>query len=161
MVRGKLVSAILLRGTLLLLLWWILLGGGVGSLAFGLPLAALATWLSLTLLPPAVNGVRWLAFPGFVGYFLLEMFKGGADVARRALHPGLPIRPEFLRLPLRLERPASRIFLTWTAGLLPGTVSVYLLQDELEIHVLDRRSPNEQNMRYLESRIARLFGEGL
>lgn len=123
-----------------------------------LAVASIATALSLALLPPAGWRIRWLATPHFLGFFLAEMLRGGIDVARRAFHPAVPVAPGFLSHPLRLRHEAARLLMTWSVGLLPGTVSVELRADELDIHVLDSRMPTQRMLNVLEERIAALFG---
>lgn len=116
-----------------------------------------ATLLSLALLPPPPWRLRWRAVPGFLGFFLREMFLGGVDVARRALQPSMPLSPGYLTYRPRLESDAARLFMTWTVGLLPGTASVQLQRRSLEVHVLDTRLPVEETLTMLEQRIDALF----
>lgn len=78
---------------------------------------------------------RWLVFAGF---FLVESFKGGTDVALRALHPALKIEPEFQNYPIDLAPGLPTTFLTSIVSLLPGTLSARLTSDEpiLVVHAL-------------------------
>lgn len=161
MARGGKLLAAVGRFTLFLVLWWSLAEGGLHGWSFALLVAAAATASSLALLPPPTWRVRLLTAPGFLGFFLREMLLGGVDVARRALHPGLPISPGFLTYPLRLEQDASRLFMAWTVSLLPGTVTAGLQENELVIHVLDKRLPVLETVAGLEARVGRLFGDQL
>lgn len=78
---------------------------------------------------------RWLVFAGF---FLVESFKGGTDVAWRALHPALKIEPEFQNYPISLAPGLPTTFLTSIVSLLPGTLSARLNSGEpaLVVHAL-------------------------
>lgn len=145
------------RILILLVLWWALAEGDTHGWPFALGSALAATLLSLALLPPPPWRLRWLAIPGFLAFFLRAMFIGGVDVARRALQPSMPVLPGFLTYRLRLASDAARLLMTWTVGLLPGTVSVELQQSALEVHVLDTRMPVEATLTRLEERIAALF----
>lgn len=145
------------RGLLFALLWWALTEGDLYGWPFGLAMVALATYASLILLPPPRWRLRWQALPAFVLFFLHHAVLGGVDVARRAFDPRLPINPAFLRRPLGLKPLAARLIMTWTVSLLPGTVSVELGDDELELHVLDTHMPTERVLAALEERIGALF----
>lgn len=148
------------RALLLALVWWALTeGDGYGSL-FGLAAVTGATLLSLALLPPPPWRLRWRGVPPFMALFLREMLLGGIDVAGRALRPSMPVSPGFYSFELRAsDNVASRLLLALSAGLLPGTISVELREDVLELHVLDLNSPVEETLRALEKRIVRLFDE--
>ncbi|MGY6555928.1 MAG: Na+/H+ antiporter subunit E [Wenzhouxiangella sp.] len=106
-----------------LMLVWIALNG-LDGLGIGMLAAAAGTLCSAYF--GAGQGFplrpwRWLLFSAF---FLVESFKGGADVAWRALHPTLKIQPEFQTYPVRLAPGLPTTFLTSIISLLPGTLSV-------------------------------------
>jgi len=139
------------------LLWWALAEGDLSRWQVGLAAAGLATYASLALLPPPTWRLRWGALPGFLGFFFVQAFFGGVDVSRRALHPRLPIKPNFLCYQLELRPLAARLLMAWVVSLLPGTLSVELEDHQLEVHVLDQSLPNEWLLARLEERIAALF----
>jgi multicomponent Na+:H+ antiporter subunit E len=119
-------------------------------------MVGLATYVSLALLPPPRWRFRWQALPSFALFFFHQALLGGIDVAWRALHPQLPIKPGFLRHPLHLEPLAARLLMAWTVSLLPGTLSVELETDCLEIHSLNTDLP-DQALAALEAKIGALF----
>jgi multicomponent Na+:H+ antiporter subunit E len=86
---------------------------------------------------------------------------GGVDVARRALHPDLPIDPGFIETPLRVKSDMARFAVATTMSLLPGTVSVEMRESTLRLHVLDRSLPVVKALADLERRVAALAGETL
>jgi len=161
MMRSVTMTAILRRGALLLLLWWILTGGGRDGWVLGIVATGCGLWLSLRLLAPGSVHFSLTGLAAFVGFFIGNSVRGGVQVAlialqgRRALHPGT------LEVRLHLSSPASRILMAGTLGLMPGTVSVCLDGRQLRLHVIDERMPIAAEVRALESRIARLFGEGI
>jgi len=120
-----------------LFLIWIALNGrdslflGVFASALG---AALGTWLAPEA-PYPWRPIRWMQFAGF---FLLESFKGGFDVALRAIRPDLPINPIFQKRELALPPGKPTMLLTSFISLLPGTLSVLLdtAGRTLEVHYL-------------------------
>jgi multicomponent Na+:H+ antiporter subunit E len=144
------------RALLLALCWWALTEDAT-AWAFGLPIVLLALAasfrLGLSAVPPTLRGL-----PRFLGFFLWYSLRGGLDVARRALHPGMPLAPAFVDFPLRLSEPAARVFLANTVNLLPGTLITDLAGRRLRVHVLDRRMAVPESLRMVEERVAALFG---
>jgi multicomponent Na+:H+ antiporter subunit E len=140
------------------LLWWILTGGVHSSWIVGVPVVIGATVASLMLTPTPPPGWNWIAIARFLPFFLWQSLKGGADVARRALHPALPLSPFVLDYPTRLPLGQGRVFLANTISLLPGTLSAELRDDQLVVHGLDESLPVHDDLVALETRIAELFG---
>jgi len=126
LVKAKMSwSSVVLRGALFSLLWWILAdGAGAPSWWIGAPAVLLAVITSAALLPPVP--FVWYEFLRFVPFFLMRSLLGGADVAWRALHPGMPIAPDLIAYPLRLPPGLPRVFMVNTVSLLPGTLSIEL-----------------------------------
>jgi multicomponent Na+:H+ antiporter subunit E len=144
------------RALALLLLWW-MLSDGSGWL-FGLAASTLAAALSLRLTPPVTYRLRARRIPHFVAFFLAQSLRAGWDVARRTLHPALPLDPALLRLPLRLPDGAPSWWLMLVISLLPGTLSVQRQGSDLEIHCLDTALDVNADVRHAETQILRLFG---
>lgn len=120
-----------------LCLWLALSGIEVVDFLVGAATAAVATWASLHLLPPARRWPRPLALASLVGRFLLQSAVAGADVARRALAPALPLRPGFVRCPLRLAPGSARSAFCAFSSLLPGTLVAGSEPGALCLHCLD------------------------
>lgn len=158
-MASRYIEACSVRSGLLLLLWWALTEGDLSGWRLALVVVLVATSLSLVQLPPPRQRMRWPAAPGFLAFFLREMLLGGIDVARRALAPRLPISPGLISYDLSLRRQGARLFMTWTASLLPGTVSVELRPQELTLHVLDVRMLPRKTLARLEAKIARLLDD--
>jgi multicomponent Na+:H+ antiporter subunit E len=154
-----LVTSILLRGLVLAALWWILAGRGAWD-AWMLPLGTLMAALVTSLLcwPPQAGRLQPLGVLQLAGWFIWQSWRGGVDVARRALRPRMSLQPDFLSLPLRVRGEWARICFVWLVSLLPGTAAVRLENDVLHLHVLDRDLANEENLRALETRVARAGG---
>ena len=148
---------ILQRLVLALLGWWIISEGAISALPAGLPAAAAAVALSLVLAPRICYPIRPLGLLRFVGFFLWHSAIAGADVARRILHPRLPIDPQLVRIPLNLTDGAPRWLLGITLGLLPGTLVVAFERDTLALHCLSRDSDPKRDVRRIERRVAAVF----
>jgi multicomponent Na+:H+ antiporter subunit E len=153
-----LVVAVVLRLVLFGLLWLVLTEGRPGSGVVGLVFVVAATWLSLALLEPP--GWRWrpLGLLRFVPYFAWNSLRGGVDVAWRAMHPQMPLKPGLIRYRLRLPTPAPRVFLAGVLSLLPGTLSARLEGSWLTVHALDLGQNLPDALAELEVRVADLFG---
>lgn len=140
----------------LLVLWLLLAGasswpvGAVVALAGG----AIGAWLA----PGEPHPWRpWRLF-AFAGYFLRASMLGGLDVARRALHRRVDVRPCFATYPLALPAGQPRTLMVGVGCLLPGTLSAALDAEraQLLVHALD---PDVlDSVPELEAQIARLFG---
>jgi multicomponent Na+:H+ antiporter subunit E len=146
------------RAALLAALWWALTDGRTDAWLVGAPAIAAAALASLVLHGAAPWRLRPLALLRTLGWFLGRSVLAGTDVALRALRPRADIAPGFVVLRTRLAEPAERVLLANALSLLPGTLSVELRGERLELHVLDRAAPVERDMRRLEERIAALTG---
>lgn len=135
---------------------WVILSGGAGW-GFGTVCVLLATWLSLALrLQPLYLNLLYL--PHFLCFFFYEVAIGAWDVARRALHPGVPVNPALVTYPLRCAHPQVRLLLSAMVGLLPGTWASHFDDQLLYLHVLDERQAWQDSVAQMERHLARLVG---
>jgi len=143
------------------LIWWVLTEGYPGAWELGLPVILLA--LLVAMLLPTGGDWRWrlVGLPRFLPFFLLQSLRGGIDVARRALHPKLPLTPQMFEFRFRLPPSPARIFFADIVSLLPGTCSASLQDEVLHIHVLDTSLPVADALHQVEERVAALFGLSL
>lgn len=146
------------RFMFLALLWVVLTTAANEGLWLGLLAAVGATWVSLVLLPPG-KPVKVLALmrmlPGFVWRSLL----GGVDVAWRALHPRMPLKPGWLLLPTALPEGGARVALGSEISLLPGTLVAGTRDGMLLVHCLDLDQPVEGAVRREEDLIGVAIGQ--
>jgi len=150
--RGSTIAS---RGVLFTLLWWVLTNGAASSWWVGGPAVLLAVAASVALLPPAP--FVWREVPRFAPFFLMRSLRGGADVAWRAFHPGMPIAPDLINYPLRLSPGLPQVFMANMVSLLPGTLAVALERNGLKVHLLDGRSDFLTELEAVEQRVTRLF----
>jgi multicomponent Na+:H+ antiporter subunit E len=130
-----------LRGLSFLGLWLVLAGADPWGLAFGLFAAAVATRASLALLPPAMH-MRPFALARLALRVVSQSVLAGADVARRAFDPRLPLRPGLIALPMALPPGAMRDGFRALASLQPGSLPAGLdAEGRLVIHALDTALP--------------------
>jgi len=141
----------------LLALMWLALNGTerwYAGVLVSLAGAAMAAWLAVNRPYPLV--ARQVVV--FIGFFLLGSLRGGIDVAWRALHPRLPIDPQFRRFPLDLPQGQPRTVMVSVLSLMPGTLSAELEDDgtTLVVHALTDSALT--SVTTLEARIQALFG---
>jgi multicomponent Na+:H+ antiporter subunit E len=117
---------------------------------------------SLWVLPPRRGGVRSaLTLAALLPLVFWEATRSGVDVARRALHPALPLDPALLHLatghgsthPITL---ATAVVM----NLMPGTLTVEFAGRGLRLHVIDRRHDHLELLTRMERRLTWALGEG-
>jgi len=122
--------------------WMMLTGSNPTDLGAGTVAAVAATWVSLRLRPPGTSRVRPLALTRLVVRFFRQSVVAGADIARRALDPRLPLCPGFVVYPVGLPPGPARNVFTSLMSLLPGTVPTGSAEGGgLLIHCLDVEQP--------------------
>ena len=129
------------RAAWFLCLWLVLAGADRGDIPAAAAAVAAATWTSLHLLEPDASRRSPRAIAQLVLLFLYHSIVAGADVARRALDPRLPLRPGFVVYPTGLPRGMRRNVFTTLTSLLPGTVPAGEEDGRLVYHCLDVEQP--------------------
>jgi multicomponent Na+:H+ antiporter subunit E len=103
--------------------------------------------------------VRLVALARLALRFLHQSVIAGADVARRALDPRLPLSPGFVVYPVGLPPGPGRNMLTTLMSLLPGTVPTGRdREDRLLIHCLDIEQPITAQLTAEEVRFVQVIG---
>ena len=139
--------------------WVVLSGYALVDLLPGVIAALAATWVSLRLLPSGPSRMQPLALTKVALRFLRQSVLAGADVARRALDPKLPLDPGFIRYSAGLPPGTARNAFTALMSLLPGTVPVGSDQSgALVIHCLDIRQPVAAQLAAEEALLVRVMG---
>ena len=72
----------------------------------------------------------------YAPWLLWEIVKANVDVARRILHPALPIRPHVVRLRAGQKTDLGRVIYANSITLTPGTVTIGEHGSELTVHAL-------------------------
>ncbi len=146
------------RAVLLAGLWVGLVGADLEGLAAGALAVPVAVWLSLHLLP-SVHPIRLLRLTTLLPGFLWRSVVGGIDVAWRAFHPRMPLRPGWISVPVSLPD-GGRVALGTEVSLMPGTLSAGTHERRLLIHVLDTRAQVDEAVRLDEARLASVLRGG-
>jgi multicomponent Na+:H+ antiporter subunit E len=148
------------RAIVFFVLWSTLTGGNPADLGAGLVAALAATGASLRLLPPGTSRVQPFALARLALGFLGQSVVAGADVARRALDPRLPLRPGFVVYSVGLPSGPARSMFTALMSLLPGTVPTGPGSNGgLLIHCLDVGQPIEAQLAAEEAHFVRAVAE--
>ena len=152
------VTRIFPSAILMAALWWVLTDGQTSSWIVGIPVIVFATGASLWFRSHELWRWRLVGLGRFFPVFVWQSVRAGFEVAILAFHPRCPLVPGLLTYHLRLPAGPSRIFFTNTVSLSPGTFSADLEGDRLTIHVLDEQFVDRENLKFMESLIADLFG---
>lgn len=155
-IRHHVWPDLLRNAVLFTLVWWILVEGATASWWIGVPAVLLAAAISVAIISPIK--LVWFQLLRFVPFFLIRSLLGGADVAWRAFHPGMPIDPQEIKYRVALPPGLPFVFMANTVSLLPGTLSVELTSSFLRVHVLSSRKNILAELERLEEIVAALFG---
>jgi len=147
--------AIFLRIAFFSIIWLVLVEGRLDSLWVGSVAIMASTYLSLRLLP--VFSINILALPPFLIFFLWRSLIGGIDVAKRVIGTRLNIAPDLIVYPCQFSNELAQTFFINTVNLLPGTLVISCEEGNLIIHVLDKNSNNEFELREIEKKIAKIL----
>jgi len=109
----------------------------------GILIALFVSWVTgdLFLRPKPIHKdiTRYLWFFYYVPLFFWECIKANIDVARRVLHPDVPINPGIVRVNTELKSDTALTFLANSITLTPGTMTVDIDKENgcLYIHWID------------------------
>ncbi len=134
--------------------WWLL--AGHDDWLFGGFAVALITVVSLIAAPAPVYHWHFIGLIRFAIYFIVESFKGGVDITRRAFRTEMPLQPVLIPYPLNLPTGSPATVFAITMTLMPGTLSVELTEDTVIVHSLTPEMA--EGLKQLEIRVADLFG---
>ena len=107
--------------------------------------------------PIQLTTFRTLAYVPWLG---LEIIKANLDVARRILDPRLPISPNLIIVPASQTTEIGRVVYANSITLTPGTVSVSVNDDSIEVHALTRDAAAGVETGAMDRRVTRLEGSG-
>jgi multicomponent Na+:H+ antiporter subunit E len=105
----------------------------------------------LSLVPRALAYWGWLS---------VAIFKANLDVARRILHPRLPISPTVMRVRADELGEMGKVLYGNSITLTPGTVTLQVGPETLEVHALSREAAEGLRSGEMARRVARVAGRG-
>lgn len=137
-------------------LWLVLVQSvTVPDTVFGACAAAIATWVSLRLLPPAMGSLRFSSLLMLLPHFAWQSVRAGADVSVRALSPRVRLHPGLVHYTPGFPPGQSRNTFATITSLLPGTVPCAESDAQLVYHCLDTTQPIIEQVGEEEHRLAR------
>ncbi|WP_408958463.1 Na+/H+ antiporter subunit E [Natrinema sp. 74] len=120
-----------------------LVGGFLAGLLVGLPVAFIFRRLYAERIDLG-RGVRSLPYAGlYLRAFAWELLRANIDVAYRVLSPGMPIEPEVILVPLRVESDVAITVIANSITITPGTVTLDYDSETnaLYVHGVNGRDP--------------------
>ena len=140
---------------------WIALSGHFAPflLSLGVLSAATVTFIShrmgvidaegqpLRLIPGLLRYVPWLA---------KEIVRACIDVAWRIARPKLPIQPTIIRVPANQQTVPGRVSFANSITLTPGTISLDVLVNEIEVHALTAESAADLQSGEMANRVRQI-----
>ena len=158
MVITQVIKLWWLPTVIFLMVWFILTKGDMGSWIVGLPAVVFAIYSYRLLRTTPGYVLKPYAAMTFVGWFLWQSFRGGVDVAWRAVQPQLALKAGYVSYRTSLPQGTPRGFLINCANLLPGTIIVDNNDQVLTIHALDIDTNVADSIAALERQVEALFG---
>ncbi|EDN71485.1 Predicted cation antiporter [Beggiatoa sp. PS] len=130
-------------GTFTFFIIWLFLVGtfSVSEVFVGLIVALLTAWLSskhLVLIDAIKFNRAMLWFMlRYLLVFIVALIRANIDMARRVLSPHLPINPALVEVQTQLKSPLGKLILANSITLTPGTLTVDVIGDRLQVHWVD------------------------
>jgi len=130
---------------LLLAAMWLVFSGHYKPLflGFGVFSVALVVWLSgrMAVIHPESHPFRYLGrLIAYWGWLIPQIVRANLDVARRVLGPESAISPRVVEAPASQRNDMDRVVHANSITLTPGTVSMEVHPDRIEVHALTRES---------------------
>ncbi len=94
----------------------------------------------------------------FFVWLVREVIKSNLDVARRILSPSLPISPNVFLLKASQRTDLGRVSFANSITLTPGTVSVDLQGDTIEVHALTQEAAETLQQGEMDRRVTAMEG---
>ena len=151
--------------TLVLVGVWVLLSGILEPLLLGLGLASSlgVAWLKVRAdrrdRDPVPFALRLGRLLGYLPWLAWEIVKSNVDVARMILSPSLPIAPAVRWLPASQRSELARVVYANSITLTPGTLSIDLTGEAVEVHALHEGSLDALERGAMDARVSGLDGE--
>ena len=148
----------------LLFLSWLLLSGIYTDLLLGLGalscLVVVAICRRMKIIDPEGHPTHLI--PGmmrYVPWLLWAITKANIDVARRILHPRLPMAPRLIRVEASQKTHLGQVIYANSITLTPGTVAVETDEGIIDVHALTRESAEDVRSGDMDGRVTDMEGE--
>ncbi len=148
--------------TLVLLGLWLALSGLFQPLLLGLGLASTLAVVAIAVRMDVVDHeghplhLHWVRLAAYWTWLLKEIIKANFDVARRILHPSLPISPTVIDLPATQRTDLGRVIYANSITLTPGTVTIDVNERGVRVHALTREAAAALGTGEMDRRVSAL-----
>ncbi len=88
-----------------------------------------------------------------------QIIKANIDVARCILDPALPISPTVFKVKASQKSEVGKVMYANSITLTPGTISMRLEGDEIEVHALTREAAEELQQGEMDRRVSAVEGK--
>lgn len=154
----------------ILVVFWLVLSDQYRPLFVGLGIASAALVTALThrmvgmvLVQPTHHLVGWFVRAGwfavYVVWMLWNITVASTQIAWFVLVPGKHIAPRFVCFSTELGRPLSRTLLALSITLVPGTMTVRVMDHRFLVHCLIPGSADSLASARMQGLVARITGE--
>ena len=143
---------------------WLLLSGHYTPLIVGLGAfsCAFVTWIALRMDVVDREGhpihLSWRA-PFYWSWLLWQIVKSNFAVARIIVSPSLPISPELVKVDASQSDDLGRVIFANSITLTPGTVSIYVWSNSVEVHALTRETADDLRTGEMDRRVCGMVGD--
>ena len=142
---------------------WLLLSGHYNALLLSLGVVSILVVVMIALRMDVIDReghpihltIKVLPYWAWLGW---EIIKSNLDVARRILSPTLPISPTVLRVKASQRSALGKVIYANSITLTPGTVSINIEANEIEVHALTREAAASLRAGEMNRRVAGLEG---
>jgi len=94
----------------------------------------------------------------YVPWLLWEILKANVDVAKRIIHPAMPISPRVIRVRATQKQDLGRVLYANSITLTPGTVSIDMDGDEIVVHALSKEAADGLLTGEMDGKVTKLEG---
>ncbi|MBW2148729.1 MAG: Na+/H+ antiporter subunit E [Deltaproteobacteria bacterium] len=145
---------------------WLVLSGhyDLFHITLGVICSALVAYFSHDLLFPVF---RWgrntgvaFRFMRYLPWLFYQILLANVHVAKRALHPRMPIDPAVIQFKTRLSSDLALSTLANSITLTPGTITVDIREGKYFVHALTREVAEDLLSGEMENRVAAIYHEG-
>lgn len=148
----------------LLFLIWLLLSGIYTGLLLGLGvlscLLVVAVCRRMKIVDPEGHPIHLVVgLLRYMPWFLWAVTKANIDVARRIVHPRLPIEPRVIRVAASQQTHLGQVIYANSITLTPGTVTMETDEGIIDVHALTRESAEDVRSGDMDGRVTDMEGE--
>ncbi len=92
----------------------------------------------------------------YLAWLFWQIVLANIDVVKRVLHPRLPISPTVAHVKSTQKTDLGRVIFANSITLTPGTVSISVQGDHIEVHALTKAAANDLHGGDMDRRVTRL-----